>query len=74
MVMRWKLVSNVTNDEYHKYIYKQLSCLQDIVEQLKCCQQGMLSTRDVDTKRDKHAVVTMGYRYIAGHLPLQQYQ
>ena len=43
MVMRWKLVSNVMNDEYHKYIYKQLSCLQDIVEQLKCCQQGMLT-------------------------------
>ena len=38
-----------------------------------CGTVEMLSTRDVDTKHDEHAVATMGYRCIAGHLPLQQY-
>ena len=38
------------------------------------CVTVEMSTRDVDNKRDKHAVATMGYRCIVGHLPLQQYQ
>ena len=38
------------------------------------CGTVEMSTRNVDTKCDKHAVAIMGYRCIAGHLPLQQYQ
>ena len=41
---RWKLVSNVMNGEYHKYVYERPSYLQDTVELLKYCQQGMLTT------------------------------